>query len=109
MKPAKRFIQTLVAFICKQLEHFAHEDKDHRIQELEDQLANKAVQAKSVPASSALPVVEPANVEPQSNHRRIVVKSDLSEHLFDMNFGVEDRSLASNAPLASTAVAVKKW
>ena len=75
---ASKEIQTLVACICKQLEPFAYEDKDHRIQEFEAQLANMAVQAKSVPACSALPVVEPVNMEPQSKRSRIVVKSDLS-------------------------------
>ena len=45
----------------------------------------------------------------QKKRRKIVVKSDLTKHLFDMNFGVTDRPLASDSPTSSNSASVKKW
>ena len=96
----------MINFFIQQLEPFANEDKDFQIRMLEAKLA----ETDKPCASGSLPVTDSANMaQPAKKRRKIVVKSDLTKHLFDMNFGVTDRPLASDSPTSSNSASVKKW
>ena len=85
-------IQTLINYLIQQLEPFANEDKDLQIQMLQAKLAEKGPTPPS--SSGSLPLTDSANMAQPAKRRRIVVKSDLTMHLFDMNYGTTDRPLA---------------
>ena len=103
-------MQTLVNYIIQKLEPFSCEDKDQQIRALEAKLAKQADHAKPAATVGNLPVEDSSMAQPQApKRRRIAVKSDLTKYIFDMNYGVTDRPLASDAPLSSSSASVKKW